>query len=90
MHRVDLQLSLYERAKQLGVQYLLGEKIDCIDVDAAELTTEPGHKAKADIIVAADGLWSKTAASFRGRKKLAAANWRPGISSGAEPEGRRG
>ncbi|ROW06809.1 hypothetical protein VMCG_04122 [Cytospora schulzeri] len=68
MHRVDLQLSLYERAKQLGVQFRLGEKADSIDVDAAELTTASGHKATADIIVAADGLWSKTAAFFRGRK----------------------
>lgn len=68
MHRVDLQLSLYERAKQLGVQFFLGEKVDAIEIDAAELTTESGLRAKADIIVAADGLWSKTAASFRGKK----------------------
>lgn len=68
MHRVDLQISLYERAKQLGVQFFLDEKVDYIDVDAAELTTRSGHKAKADIIVAADGLWSKTAACFRGRQ----------------------
>lgn len=68
MHRVDLQLSLYERARQLGVQFRLGEKVDVIDVDAAEFTTESGHKAKADIIIAADGLWSKTAACFRGKK----------------------
>ncbi|KUI53303.1 3-hydroxybenzoate 6-hydroxylase [Cytospora mali] len=68
MHRVDLQLSLYERAKQLGVQFHLGEKVDLVDVDAAEITTESGQKAKADIIVAADGLWSKTAACFQGKR----------------------
>ncbi|KUI67902.1 3-hydroxybenzoate 6-hydroxylase [Cytospora mali] len=68
MHRVDLQLSLYERAKQLGVQFNLGEKVDLVDVDAAEITKESGEKAKADIVVAADGLWSKTAACFRGKR----------------------
>lgn len=68
MHRVDLQISLYGRAKQLGVQFRLGEKVDLTDVDAAELTTESGYKAQADIIVAADGLWSKSAACFRGKK----------------------
>lgn len=67
MHRVDLQLSLYQRAKQLGVQFCLGERVDDIDIEAAEITTKSGHRAKADIIVAADGLWSKTAASFRGK-----------------------
>ncbi|ROW17101.1 hypothetical protein VPNG_01393 [Cytospora leucostoma] len=67
MHRVDLQLSLYQRAKQLGVQFCLGEKVDGIDIEAAEITTKCGHSANADIIVAADGLWSKTAASFRGK-----------------------
>lgn len=68
MHRVDLQLSLYERAKQLGVQFYFGEKVDSIDTDAGELTTESGRVSNADIIVAADGLWSKTAACFREKK----------------------
>ncbi|OLN92755.1 3-hydroxybenzoate 6-hydroxylase [Colletotrichum chlorophyti] len=59
LHRVDLQLSLYERAKELGVQFNLGEKVDSIDFDIPELTTQSGVKAKADLIVAADGLWSR-------------------------------
>uniref|UniRef100_L2G0S0 FAD binding domain protein n=1 Tax=Colletotrichum fructicola (strain Nara gc5) TaxID=1213859 RepID=L2G0S0_COLFN len=56
LHRVDLQLSLYERAKELGVRFALGEKVDSIDFDLPELTTQSGVKARADLIVAADGL----------------------------------
>ncbi|WYZ43952.1 hypothetical protein EsH8_VII_000388 [Colletotrichum jinshuiense] len=64
LHRVDLQLSLYERAKELGVQFKLGEKVENIDFDIPELTTQSGVKAKADLIVAADGLWSRSRACF--------------------------
>ncbi|KAF4825406.1 FAD-dependent monooxygenase OpS4 [Colletotrichum tropicale] len=64
LHRVDLQLSLYERAKELGVRFALGEKVDSIDFDLPELTTQSGVKARADLIVAADGLWSRSRACF--------------------------
>ncbi|TDZ10328.1 FAD-dependent monooxygenase OpS4 [Colletotrichum sidae] len=64
LHRVDLQLSLYERAKELGVRFRLGEKVDAIDFDAPELTTQSGARARADLIVAADGLWSRSRACF--------------------------
>ena len=66
MHRVDLQLSLYDRAKELGVRFRLGEKVDAIDFDVPELTTESGVRARADLIVAADGLWSRCRSSFLG------------------------
>ncbi|KAK2063333.1 FAD binding domain-containing protein [Colletotrichum caudatum] len=68
LHRVDLQLSLYERAKELGVQFRLGQKVDNIDFDIPELTTHSGLKARADLIVAADGLWSRSRACFLGRE----------------------
>ncbi|OHE99926.1 FAD binding domain-containing protein [Colletotrichum orchidophilum] len=64
LHRVDLQLSLYERAKELGVKFNLGEKVENIDFDIPELTTQSGIKAKADLIVAADGLWSRSRACY--------------------------
>ncbi|KAK2606858.1 hypothetical protein N8I77_005581 [Diaporthe amygdali] len=68
MHRVDLQLSLYDRAKDLGIKFHLGERVDNIDFDQTEITTESGEKAKADIIVAADGLWSKCQTCFLGKQ----------------------
>ncbi|KAK2008886.1 FAD binding domain-containing protein [Colletotrichum eremochloae] len=68
LHRVDLQLSLYERAKELGVQFQLGQKVDNIDFDIPELSTQSGVKARADLIVAADGLWSRSRACFLGKE----------------------
>lgn len=68
LHRVDLQLSLYERAKELGVQFQLGQKVDNINFDIPELTTQSGVKARADLIVAADGLWSRSRACFLGKE----------------------
>lgn len=66
MHRVDLQLSLYDKARELGVQFKLGEKVDSVDFELPEVTTESGIKLRADLIVAADGLWSKCRSNFMG------------------------
>lgn len=63
-HRVDLQLSLYERAKELGVEVKLDEKVDNIDFDYGRVTCASGLEATADLIVAADGLWSKSRSLF--------------------------
>lgn len=68
MHRVDLQLSLYDKAKELGIGFHLGEKVDSIDFEGGEITAESGKKARADIIVAADGLWSKCQTCFLGKQ----------------------
>lgn len=68
MHRVDLQLSLYDKAKELGIGFRLGEKVDSIDLERGEIATESGGRAGADIIVAADGLWSKCQTCFLGRQ----------------------
>lgn len=76
MHRVDLQLALLHRAKELGVQFRLGESVEDIDFDSTEITTKSGIRAKADIIVAADGVWSKMQAKFLG------AEARPPLSTG--------
>lgn len=65
-HRVDLQLALYDRAREIGVQFDLGERVSFIDFDIPELVTISGTRARADLIVAADGLWSKSRALFTG------------------------
>ncbi|KAM6504583.1 hypothetical protein FSOLCH5_015325 [Fusarium solani] len=64
VHRVDLQMALYDRAQELGVQFELGQKIVDVDFDAPEISTASGHKVRADLIVAADGIWSQCRASF--------------------------
>jgi salicylate hydroxylase len=68
IHRVDLQLSLYDKAKELGVAFELGEKVDSIDSERGEIATESGKKARADITVAADGLWSRCQTCFLGKQ----------------------
>ncbi|RGP75345.1 FAD binding domain-containing [Fusarium longipes] len=66
VHRVDLQMSLLERAQQLGAKVELSQKITKIDFDIPEITTQSGKKARADLIIAADGLWSRCRNSFLG------------------------
>lgn len=59
MHRVDLQLALVDRAKDLGVELRLGAKVKDIDFKAPFLKLESGEQLHADLLVGADGLWSK-------------------------------
>ncbi|KAL6860443.1 hypothetical protein ACO1O0_004471 [Amphichorda felina] len=66
MHRVDLQLALYDRARELGVRFRMGDRVDAVDFDLPALTTESGDRARADLLVAADGLWSRCRSSFLG------------------------
>ncbi|KAL2683256.1 hypothetical protein Neosp_007724 [[Neocosmospora] mangrovei] len=66
MHRVDLQMALFDRAKQLGVVFKMGEKIVDVDFSTPEISTASGHKVRADLIVAADGIWSQCRACFTG------------------------
>ncbi|KPI39218.1 3-hydroxybenzoate 6-hydroxylase [Cyphellophora attinorum] len=65
-HRVDLQLALYDRARELGVHFNLGERVSTIDFDIPELVTMSGRSARGDLIIAADGLWSRSRALFTG------------------------
>ncbi|KAI1272188.1 hypothetical protein F5Y07DRAFT_380438 [Xylaria sp. FL0933] len=58
VHRVDLHLALAERAKQLGVTLHLGQRVAKIDFATPSIETEAGITATADLIVAADGIWS--------------------------------
>ncbi|KAI0532300.1 hypothetical protein GGR58DRAFT_188376 [Xylaria digitata] len=58
VHRVDLHLALADRAKQLGVKLRLGQRVTKIDFATPSLETEAGINVTADLIVAADGIWS--------------------------------
>lgn len=64
LHRMDLQISLYEKAKELGVIFRLGEKVDSIDFSIPSVLTVAGSTAEADLIIAADGLWSRCRECF--------------------------
>ena len=63
-HRVDLQSALLERARQLGAKLKLSQKVTNINFDIPEITTQSGTKARADLIIAADGLWSRCRGAF--------------------------
>lgn len=68
MHRVDLQQCLYSKAIELGVDVRLGARVGRVDCDAAEVYLESGEKVVGDLVVAADGLWSRCRESFLGQK----------------------
>jgi salicylate hydroxylase len=68
LHRVNLQKLLYKRAVDLGVQVQLGARVAKVDPDNAEATLESDEKHAGDLIVGADGLWSRCRESFLGRK----------------------
>ncbi|KAJ5792767.1 uncharacterized protein N7503_008745 [Penicillium pulvis] len=66
LHRVDLQQALYERARQLGVEFQLNERVQNVDSSMPSVTTISGHEYHADLIVGADGLRSRTRECFLG------------------------
>lgn len=55
MHRADLQLAMYERAKALGVQFQFGVLITEVNPSIPELISDKGEKFTGDLIIAADG-----------------------------------
>ncbi|GAQ44159.1 hypothetical protein AtubIFM54640_004363 [Aspergillus tubingensis] len=68
LHRVDLQQALYARAKELGVTFHLDERVNTIDFDTTTVTTLSGRTVSGDLIVAADGLWSRCRECYCGKK----------------------
>ncbi|KAJ9635534.1 hypothetical protein H2199_008537 [Coniosporium tulheliwenetii] len=68
MHRVDVQQILARRAKELGAEIMLDTRVKLIDFDIGEVTTTTGAKYRGDLIVAADGLWSKCRECFLGSR----------------------
>lgn len=70
LHRVDLQQVLARRARVLGAQIQLNARVASIDFDVPRIVTATGEEYEADLIVAADGLWSKCRECFLGTKDL--------------------
>lgn len=68
LHRVDLQQSLFARAKDLGVTFHLGERIENIDFGRTVVRSVAGKEFKGDLIIAADGLWSQCREAYVGKK----------------------
>ncbi|KAF7719711.1 Aromatic-ring hydroxylase-like protein [Penicillium ucsense] len=68
LHRVDLQQALFERAQELGVTFHLGERIALVDFETTTVYSETGHQFTGDLIVAADGLWSRCREALVGHK----------------------
>lgn len=66
LHRVDLQQALYSRAINLGVKFHLNERVEIVDPTGPTLVTKLGHSYSADLVVGADGLWSRTRECFLG------------------------
>uniref|UniRef100_A0A0D2XBW0 FAD-binding domain-containing protein n=1 Tax=Fusarium oxysporum (strain Fo5176) TaxID=660025 RepID=A0A0D2XBW0_FUSOF len=67
MHRADLQLAMFERAKSLGIRFEFGTTVTDVDLAIPQLTTDKGDKITGDLVIAADGLWSKTRSKVLGR-----------------------
>ncbi|EXJ81250.1 salicylate hydroxylase [Capronia epimyces CBS 606.96] len=61
VHRVDLQRIMYNKAKTLGVTVELNCRVSSIgrSPTGPEVTLESGRKLHGDLVVGADGLWSK-------------------------------
>ena len=64
LHRVDVQVALAEKAKQLGATLRLGSRVADIDFDKPSVKLEGGEELHADLLVGADGLWSKCRERF--------------------------
>lgn len=68
LHRVDLQQALFARAREVGVVFYLGERVEGIDFETATVRTVAGGRYEGDLIIAADGLWSRCRECFMGQK----------------------
>lgn len=68
LHRVDLQQALFVRAQELGVTFHMGQKVDQINFVSTTVSTLAGKRFTGDLIIAADGLWSRCREAFVGKK----------------------
>ncbi|KAI0385870.1 FAD/NAD(P)-binding domain-containing protein [Hypomontagnella monticulosa] len=68
LHRIDFQTYLYFRAEQLGVKFRFAARVSDVNFETGEITyicpDQSGSTTKADLVVAADGLWSFCRAKF--------------------------
>ncbi|OCK90490.1 FAD/NAD(P)-binding domain-containing protein [Cenococcum geophilum 1.58] len=63
-HRADLQMALYEKAQELGVEFQFGARVTAYDFSKPTATLATGETLEGDLIVAADGLWSLARETF--------------------------
>lgn len=68
IHRVDLQRALYERARQGGVDFRFGQRIAEVDTCNGRVTSTTGEHFEGDLIIGADGLWSRCREALLGRQ----------------------
>ena len=66
IHRADLQQVLVARAKALGVAFRLSAEVLDINLADAEVILAGGEKVCGDLILAADGLWSRNRSLLSG------------------------
>lgn len=59
LHRVDLQRALFSRAKEVGAEIIYNAKVVDINCDETYIELAGGDERHADMIVVADGVWSK-------------------------------
>ncbi|PMB67238.1 3-hydroxybenzoate 6-hydroxylase 1 [Beauveria bassiana] len=65
MHRADLQAAMVARARYLGVDVRTGAEVESIDTDAVAVTLAgTREKVQGHVVLAADGLWSRTRAAL--------------------------
>ncbi|KAJ5566161.1 FAD/NAD(P)-binding domain-containing protein [Penicillium sp. DV-2018c] len=68
LHRGDLQQALFTRARELGVVFHFGQRVERIGFEDTVVYTAAGGRYSGDMIVGADGLWSRCREEFVGRK----------------------
>jgi salicylate hydroxylase len=64
IHRADYQRILFDAAKENGVTIRLGSPIESVDEIGPTVILKNGEKLKADIVVGADGIRSRTRKSI--------------------------
>ncbi|KAI1777286.1 FAD binding domain protein [Hypoxylon cercidicola] len=60
LHRADLQQALVRRAQSLGVDIRLGADVQHVNFRRASVIMEDGQTVQGDLVLGADGLWSRT------------------------------
>ncbi len=68
LHRVDVQKMLYQRAIELGVCVRLGARVVKVSPESCQVSLESSENLTADLIVGADGLWSRCREALLGKR----------------------
>ena len=64
IHRADFQRLLYDAAISQGAKVFLGSPVASVDTSVPSVTLVTGETLKADVVVGADGIRSKTRAAI--------------------------